>query len=127
MPPLRDVEHTYTDWKGAAGHCRVRIFPDTAASGGLPVVIVTGPPSNAGPSITNTIEQLAAEIASRYLPEMDGLEPPAVFVEHYLDSGCRRDSMAAEHFDLVTFANYAGRPRWQGPRRGMLQRFGEPD
>jgi len=120
MPPIRDVEHTFTDWKGAEGICRVRIFAGTAASSGLPVVILTELAANHGPSVTNTAEQLAAEIATRYLPEMDGLEPPAVFLEHYPASGCRRDSIAAEHFDLVTFANYAGRPRWQGPHRGML-------
>ena len=30
--------------------------------------------------------------------------------------------MAAEHFDRVTVAHYAGRPRFW-----MVQRFGEPD
>jgi len=127
MRPLRDGEHSYTDWKGAQGHCRVRVYAGTQASGGLPVVIVTDPPSNAGPSVTNTIEQLAAEILSRYVPEMDGLEPPFVLVEHTPDRGCRSDALDAEHFDLVSFAHWRPRPRWQGPRRGMMQSFGEPD
>jgi len=127
MPPLRDVEHAYRNWKGAEGVCRVRIFAATEASGGLPVVILTELASNHGPSITNTAEQLAAEIATRYLPEMDGIESPATFIEHYPDTGCQRDRLGAEHFDLVTFAHHAGRPRFASARRGMLQRFGEPD
>ncbi len=127
MPPLRDVEHRFRDWKGAEGVCRVRVFASPEASGGLPVVILTELATNDGPSVTNTVEQLAAEILTRYLGEQDGLEPPFVLVEHYPDTGCRRDHLGAEHFDLVTFAHYQPRARWQGPHRGMLQRFGEPD
>jgi len=126
MPPIRDIEHAYRDGKGAEGACRVRIFASTEASGGLPVVILSELTSNHGPSVTDTAEQLVAEIATKYLPEMDGIEPPALFVEHYPDSGCQRDRLGAEHFDLVTFAHHAGRPRFASPRRGMLQRFGEP-
>ncbi len=128
MPPIRDVEHAYRDWKGAESVCRVRVYPATTASGGLPVVIVTELDSNDGPSVTNTVEQLGAEILSRYVPEMDGAEPAFVLVEHYPDSGCRRDPLlGAEHFDVVSFAHWHPRAHWQGPRRGMLQRFGEPD
>jgi len=127
MRPIRDVEHAYRDWKGAEGVCRVRIYPATVASGGLPVVILSELASNHGPSVTNTVEQLAAEIASRCLPEMDGIEPPATFIEHSPDAGCQHDRLGAEHFDLVTFAHHAGRPRFTTARRGMLQRFGEPD
>jgi len=126
MPPLRDIEHAYRDGKGADGVCRIRVFAPTEASGGLPVVILSELASNHGPSITNTAEQLAAEIATRYLPEMDGLEPPATFVEHYPDTGCQRDRLGAEHFDLVSFAHHAGRPRFVPMHRGMLQCFGEP-
>jgi len=128
MPPPRDVEYHYRDWKNATGVCRIRVFAPTAASDGLPVVIVTELDSNDGPSVTNTVEQLGAEILSRYVPEMDGAEPAFVLVEHYPDSGCRRDpQLGAEHFDLVTFAHHAGRPRFTTARRGMLQRFGEPN
>jgi len=93
MPPLRDVEHSFRDQKGAAGVCRVRVFASPEASGGLPVVILTELATNDGPSVTNTVEQLAAEILTRYLGGQDGLEPPFVRVEHYPDSGCRRDPM----------------------------------
>jgi len=127
MPPLRDVEHAYRDQKGAEGVCRVRIFASPEASGGLPVVILTELATNTGPSVTNTVEQLAAEIATRYLGEQDGLEPPFVLVEHYPDTGCRRDHLNVEHFDLVTFAHYRPRAHWQAPWRGVIQKFGEPD
>src|SRR5947209_13339835 len=109
---LRDVEHACRSLAGIEGRCRLRIYAPTAASGGLPIVLLSELASNTGPSITNEVEQIAAEILSRYLPEQDRLEPPALFVEHYPDTGCRRDELAEEHFDQVTFAHYAGRPRF---------------
>jgi hypothetical protein len=124
---LRDTAHVYRRLAGIEGRCRVRIYAPTVASGGLPVVLLTELPSNTGPSVTNEVEQIAAEVLSRYLPEQDGAEPPFALVEHYPDTGCRRDELAAEHFDLVTFAHYAGRPRWSIQQRAMAQRFGEPD
>ncbi len=132
MPPLRDFEYTFRDWKNAEGRCQVRIFAGTEASSGLPVVMVTEPNDNAGPSVTNAMETLAPELLSRYLPEQDGLEPPFVLVEHYPDhqfdaAGAQRhDPFLGETFDLVSFEHWRSRPRWQGPRRGMMQSFGEP-
>jgi len=83
--------------------------------------------SNTGPSVTNEVEQIAARVVARYLPEQDGLEPPALVVEHYPDQGCRRDELEAEHFHQVTCAHHAGRPPWSIQQRQMVQRFGEPD
>jgi hypothetical protein len=131
--PRRELEHVYRDWKGAQGRCHVRIYHATEASGHLPVVIVTDPNDNDGPSVTNTIEQLGAEILSRYLPDQDGLDPPFVLVEHYPDRQPRgvearwHDPFFGETFDVVTFKTCSPRPRWTGPRRGMLQSFGTPD
>jgi hypothetical protein len=103
---LRDVEHAYRSLAGFEGRCRVRIYAPTAASDGLPIVLLTELEGrNPGPSITNEVEQIAAEVLSRYLPEQDGAEPPFLLVEHYPDAGCRRDELAAEHFDQVRFAH----------------------
>lgn len=130
MTVLCELEHVYRDWKGAQGHCRVRIYHATEASGYLPVVIVTNPNDNDGPSVTNTIEQLGAEILSRYLPEQDGLEPPFVLIEHYPDRQPRgvdarwHDPFFAETFDLLTFETWSPRPRWTGSKRGMFPSFG---
>jgi len=66
---LQHLDHVYRDWKSAEGHCRVRIYAGTEASGHLPIVILTEPNDNDGPSVTNTIEQIAAEVLTRYLPE----------------------------------------------------------
>ena len=123
---LRDTEGVYRSPAGIEGRCRVRIYAPPAASSGLPTVLLSELAGNTGPSITNEVEQIAA-VLSRYLPEQDGAEPPFLLVEHYPDMGCRRDALAAEHFDQVTLAHYAGRPRWSVQQRGMVQRFGEPD
>ena len=124
---LRNVEHAYRSLVGFEGRCRVRIYAPTAAAGGLSIVLLGELASNPGPSITNEVEQIAAEVLSRSLPEQDGAEPPFLLVEHDPDAGCRRDALAAEHFDRVTFAHYAGRPRFWTVQRGMVQRFGEPE
>jgi hypothetical protein len=132
MTLLRDVEHAFHDWKGAHGFCRVRIYAATEASGGLPIVVLTEPNENTGPSVTNTLEQLAAEILVRYLGQQDGLEPPFVLVEHYPDRqprGARarwHDPFFGEVFALVTFASWSLRPRWAGPRRDLLLSVGTP-
>ena len=83
--------------------------------------------SNTGQSVTNEVEQIAAQVLARYLPEQDGAEPPFILVEHYPDTSCRRDELNAEHFDHVTFDHYAGRPRWSIRRQAMVQWFREPE
>jgi hypothetical protein len=70
----RELDHVYQDWKSAQDQCRVSIYAGTEASLHLPVVIVTNPNDNQGPSVTNTIEQIAAEILTHYLPQQDGLD-----------------------------------------------------
>jgi hypothetical protein len=127
---LREVEHVYRDWKQAEGRCHVRIYRGTEASGYLPVVILTQPNASTGPSITNAIEQLAAEVLVRYLPEQDGLEPPFVVVEHYPDRQPHagwHEPFFGETFDLVTFERWSPRPRPVGHGRGTLLSFGTPD
>jgi len=130
---LGEIEHVYQDWKSAQGHCRVRIYAGTGASGHLPTVILTEPNNNDGPSVTNTIEQIAAEVLTRYLPEQDGLEPAFLLVEHYPDRQPRgvharyHDDFFGETFDLVMFERWSPRLRSADGRRGMLQSFGTPD
>ena len=129
---LRDAHHAYRDLFGRQGRCRVRVYGPTPASGGLPVVLVTALAEHAGPSLTNTIEQLAAEVLSRYLPERDGAEPPFLLVEHEPERQPARparwhDPSFAEPFDLVRFAHHRPKPTWRSPRRGLVQQFGEPE
>jgi hypothetical protein len=82
---VREVEHVFRDWKNCKGRCRVSIFAGTPASCGLPVVILADANHNVSPSITNAMEQIAAEVLSRYLPDQDGIEPPCVLIAHYPD------------------------------------------
>ena len=112
--------HEYTAGNGFDGWCEVRIYDATPESGGLPIVMLTEPPYDvdSGPSVTNTVEQLAAEVLTRYLGEQDGLEPPFVLVEHYPDRQRQNpraryhDPLFGESFDLVTFASWKRRRRW---------------
>jgi hypothetical protein len=130
---VREVEHVFRDWKNCEGRCHVSIFAGTPASCGLPVVILTEPNDNAGPSITNSIEQLAADVLSRYLPEQDGLEPPCVFIEHYPDRQPRgpealfHDPFFGETFDQVTFERWWPKLRRVGRRTELLLELGTPE
>jgi hypothetical protein len=130
---LRELEHVYQDWKSAQDQCRVSIYAGTEASLHLPVVIVTNPNDNQGPSVTNTIEQIAAEILTHYLPQEDGVEPQFVLVEHYPDRQPRganaryHDPFFGETLDLVTLERRSPRLRHSGWRHGMVQSFDTPD
>lgn len=112
-PERGPVRHDYTAANGFDGWCYVRIYAPTEASGGLPVVILTDAD---GPSVTNTVEQLAAEVLYRYLPQQDGAVPPFVLVEHYPDRQPRgaearwHNPYMGETFDLVTFDSWRLRP-----------------
>jgi hypothetical protein len=128
--------HEYTAGNGFDGWCQIRIYAPTEASGGLPVVIVSEPDApDSGPSVTNTAEQLAAEIGTRYLGAQDGVEPPFVFVEHYGDRQVRgraarfHDPFFGEDFDLVTFATWKRTRRWVmgRERTHFYETVGQPE
>ena len=127
--------HEFTAGNGFDGWCRVHVYDGTDASGGLPVVIISEPIENDGPSVTNTIEQLAAEALTRYVAAQDGAEPPFVLVEHYYDRqphrgrGALHDPFFGETFDLVTFKSWRRRQRWVRRDGGVrwYQTFETPD
>lgn len=92
MRLIEDYEHpTPHD-----GLCRVRIY-EPEHPGDQHVVIFTELQGNPGQSVTNAIEQLAAEvIMAHVLPSSE-----TVVIEHYEEA--RRGS-ESETYDLVTFA-----------------------
>jgi hypothetical protein len=139
VPLLHECEHVYRDWKNAEAHCQVRIYAGTERSQHLPVVILTELADNDGPSITNTVEQIAAEVLIRYLPEQDGLAPPQdglappfVLVERYPDRQPRgvearwHDPFFGETFDLVTLDRWSPR-RGRAVGRRVVYTLGTPD
>jgi hypothetical protein len=100
-----DYIHAFRGPTGLCSACRLRLYlPDAAeqgeAFGDAPVVIVSELPDNLGTSVTNAIEQIAAEVmdAHRFAP---GRAP--VFVEHCPP---RATGGRDETFDLVVFAHY---------------------
>ena len=103
MRLVEDYAHAFRGPSGARSACRVRIYlPDEEgeALGGAPVVVVSELPDNPGTSVTNAIEQIAAEVMYAHCFAM-GRAP--VFVEHYPP---RVTGGRDETFDLVVFANY---------------------
>jgi hypothetical protein len=116
---MREHDHVYRDWKNAEGHCQVRIYAGTKQSDQLPIVIVSEAADNDGPSITNTIEQIAAEVLLRYLPGQDGLEPPVVLVEHYPDRQPARPP--------GTTRSSARHSIWSASTAGRRDQFIQPD
>ena len=109
MRLIEDYTHTFCGPTGIRSACRVRFYlPDAAepgetlgeALGDAPVVIVSELPDNPGTSVTNAIEQIAAEVMVAHRLAM-GRAP--VLVEHYPP---RVTGGRDETFDLVVFANY---------------------
>jgi hypothetical protein len=135
MPPTLDVIHTYPGFFGAESRCRIRIY---RPPGFPPVVLASELPENPGTSITNLVEQLAAEVLGRYLDERRGYLRPLIWVEHYPP---RAEGARDETWDLVTFPDYQpfqaleagrwrvrfGEPDWRRLSRGQVERLiGEP-
>lgn len=115
MRPMQlaaDYEHRYAASNGFEARARVRLFeprPEEREAG--PVVILSEPPASYdGPSVTNNVGQLAAEVVMRFaLPSSQ-----TVFIEHYPpEAGPFGDR---ETFDLVTFdvEEPTLRPAWPG-------------
>jgi hypothetical protein len=111
------------------GRCRVRIYlPEEEHD--APVVVCTELPSNEGMSITNAVEQIAAEVIHAHR-----LPTPLVWIEHY-EYGARGTPDDPATFDLVTFASYEvenlgsylgeerkriGEPSWKPLTRYMVE------
>lgn len=135
MRKTREYVHEYAGGgPGIVGLCGVRIFE---AEGARPVVVLSEPPEDTGydgPSVTNCVEQIAAEVALgnpslagllRSSAE-DGAEAGCIlFVEHYPRCRAEKRRGAPETFDLVRFASWEPRPvRWGA---GSPLAFGEAD
>jgi hypothetical protein len=60
------------------GRCRVRIFLPEEPDRDAPVVVCTELPNNPGQSVTNSAEQIAAEVIRAHR-----LPTPLVWIEHY--------------------------------------------
>ncbi len=101
MRLIEDYAHAFRGPSGVRSACRVRIYlPDEEgeALGDAPVVVISELPDNPGTSVTNAIEQIAAEVMHAH-----ALGRVPVFVEHYPPEAVGgRD----ETFDLVVFAHY---------------------
>jgi hypothetical protein len=93
-----------------------------------PIVVCSEFPTNDGASITNTAEQLAAEVIHYH-----ALTPPVVWIEHHPPE---TTDGSTETFDLVAFSSYKvkerapylgetrlslGEPNWKRITRGMVE------
>jgi hypothetical protein len=108
MRLIEDYTHAFRGPTGGRSACRVRLYLPGAAEpgetvGDATVVIVSELPDNPGTSVTNAIEQIAAEVMDAHRFAM-GRAP--VFVEHYPP---RATGGRDETFDLVVFAHHEAR------------------
>jgi hypothetical protein len=128
--PLRlaqDYRHEYRGTNAYPGWCRVRVYEtergdDGADPSGRPVVVMSEPGqgTDSGPSVTNAVEIVAAEVVMRFaLPSSR-----TVFVEHYERSLQELEAGIPETFDLVTFSRTEPDHRLLSGR--WLLTFGEP-
>jgi hypothetical protein len=125
MRLIQDYRHDYIASNGFAAFCRVRVLEGEVSGG--PVVIISEPATSSydGPSVTNNIEQIAAEVLVRFaLPTSE-----TTIIEHYPpEAEPAAQLLCGEHetFDLVTFSRDDPQPRLVAPGCWILQ-LGEPD
>ncbi len=106
MRLTQDYRHEYRGVNGCPGWCRVRVYEPEAETQGedrrYPVVLMSEPGQGAdsGPSVTNAVEVIAAEVVTRFaLPTSE-----TVFFEHYERAEQELAAGIPETFDLVTFS-----------------------
>lgn len=100
MRLIEDYIHAFRGPSGVRSACRVRLYmpgEEGESFGDAPVAIVSELANNPGTSVTNAIEQIAAEVMGAHT-----LTRVPVFVEHYPpeSTGGREET-----FDLVVFAH----------------------
>ena len=103
MRLTHDYIHAFRGPSGIRSACRIRLYlPDEEDKilDDAPVVIVSELPDNPGTSVTNAIEQIAAEVMDAHSL---ALERVPVFVEHYPPEATGRGE---ETFDLVVFGHH---------------------
>jgi hypothetical protein len=111
-----DGYFTYTASLGRTSRCHLQVYE---AAGRLPLVLATEAPDNPGPSITNSVAELATQVWQQLLPHArEGLR----FFEVYVGRGADTPR-GDETFDEVTF-QIAGagltRPHWRPRSRAAV-------
>ncbi len=125
MQKTHDDTHHYRGIWRDGGRCRIEIYtPEAGEAERRPVIVATELDDNAGPSVTNVAEYLAAEVIARHFPHL--LDAPAaggqpvVWLEQYPPG-----RGVPGEYDRVTFDPWRIRTTWLG---GTLRRaLGTPD
>jgi hypothetical protein len=131
-----EITHHYIHPTPHGGRCRVRIYQGGVNPGDvdeLPVVLCTELKDNEGMSITNAVEQIAAEVLANHPDVFSTLAPyptpgteydkPFVWIEHY-EVGARGTPEDPATFDLVEFSRYE--PKDVGSVWEWHMEIGEP-
>lgn len=118
-----DTHHYRGSWRDG-GCCRIAIYlPEGGETDRRPVIVASKLEENAGSSVTNMAEYLAAEIVARHFPHLldspsDGGQP-VIWLEHYPPG-----RGVPGEYDRVTFAPWRIRAAWLGAT--MRPTFGTP-
>ncbi len=104
MRMTQDYRHEYRGVNGCPDWCRVRVYEPAGEDRSSPAAVVMmsepGQGTDSGPSVTNAVEVIAAEVVTRFaLPTST-----TVFVEHYERAMQEIAGGIPETFDLVTFS-----------------------
>jgi len=111
MRMTQDYRHEYRGVNGCPGWCRVRVYEPAGEDRSSPAaVVITSEPgqgTDSGPSVTNAVEVIAAEVVTRFALTTS----ETVFFEHYERAEQELRAGIPETFDLVTFSRTDPEPR----------------
>ena len=125
MPKTADyLYHFRGMWdKEPEAICWVRVFED---EGQTPVIVMSELPQNTSTSVTNMAELLAPELIQRHFRHRFEEDPPAIFLEHYVEERTPQGRLGRKAtWDRLSFHSWAPRRVWLSGQERIV--FGEPE
>jgi hypothetical protein len=124
MPKIADYLHAFrgTFDREPHGVCWVRVFYE---DGQTPVIVMSELPQNTSTSVTNMAELLAPELIQRHFRHRFEENPPAIFLEHYVEERTPQGRLGRKAtWDRLSFHSWTPRRVWLSGQERLS--FGEP-
>lgn len=104
------------------GVCWVRVFEE---DGQTPVIVMSELPQNTSTSVTNMAELLAPELIQRHFRHRFEEDPPAIFLEHYVEERTPQGRLGRKAtWDRLSFHSWTPRRVWLSGQERIS--FGDP-